>query len=82
MKEFIKEQTFQIHFVKLHLNFFVPWGKKSVMCSLLFSEKLSGISGKKNQPTTGVLCNSNLQYLGDKSARTVRTDKTPTLKSS
>lgn len=28
MKEFIKEQTFQIHFVKLHLNFFVPWGKK------------------------------------------------------
>lgn len=50
MKEFIKEQTFQIHFVKLHLNFFVPWGKKSVMCSLLFSEKLSGISGKK-KPT-------------------------------
>lgn len=47
MKEFIKEQTFQIHFVKLRLNFFVPWGKKSVMCSLLFSEKLSGISGKK-----------------------------------
>lgn len=47
MKEFIKEQTFQIHFVKLHLNFFVPWEKNSNVFPIILRKVKWDIRKKK-----------------------------------